>query len=343
MTERYDGSTIDLEQALVRYMVEQRLTRRDLLERIARVGAAAALAPVIAACTTGGGASPSPSASAAATRGAGRRPARRPRRRPTPVPEPEAELFVYNWTDYIGENDDPVVRGEVRRQGHVRLLREHRRGVRQARRRRRRLRRLVPDLGRHPGVRGQGRAAAAGQVAAPEHRQPRHGVVGPGLRPGQHALRAVHVVDDRRRLRHDEGHGQPDQQQGALGPALREAHLDARRLPGSVRHGADPARPLGEHDRHGPDGRGPRAAPAAEAAGPRVQHRHDRDDELGRRVDRPDLGRRHVRHPGRERERRLLPPRGRRRPGLGHAWRSSRARSTRSRPTCSSTTCSTPR
>ena len=65
MNERHDGSSIDLEKALVRYMVERRVTRRELLERIALVGGAAALAPVIAACTSSGTASPSASAAAA--------------------------------------------------------------------------------------------------------------------------------------------------------------------------------------------------------------------------------------------------------------------------------------
>ncbi len=107
MTERHDGSSIDLERALVRYMVEQRISRRDLLERISKFGAAAALAPVIAACT-GGGASSAPSA--AASVGATAPPASsgtEPSAAPTPVPEPEAELFVYNWTDYIGEETIP--------------------------------------------------------------------------------------------------------------------------------------------------------------------------------------------------------------------------------------------
>ena len=106
MTERYDGSTIDLEQALVHYMVQERLSRRDLLERIARIGAAAALAPVIAACT-GSNASPAASASAAAPSAP---PSTAPSASaaPTPVPEPEAELFVYNWTDYIGETTIPT-------------------------------------------------------------------------------------------------------------------------------------------------------------------------------------------------------------------------------------------
>ncbi len=104
MTERHDGPTMDIEQALVRYMVEQRISRRDLLERIAKVGAYAALAPIIAACT-GGGASLAPSAAPSSAPPAPTAPTPTPA--PTPVPSPEAELFVYNWTDYIGEKTIP--------------------------------------------------------------------------------------------------------------------------------------------------------------------------------------------------------------------------------------------
>jgi spermidine/putrescine transport system substrate-binding protein len=99
---QYDGSSIDLEKALVRYMVDRRISRRQLLDRIGRVGAAAALAPVIAACTAAGS-SPTPTA----TPGATPTPAGSSAPSPTPVPEPEGELFVYNWTDYIGETVVP--------------------------------------------------------------------------------------------------------------------------------------------------------------------------------------------------------------------------------------------
>jgi hypothetical protein len=53
MTEPHEESSNDLEQALAAYLAAQRMTRRQLLERIAAVGAAAALAPVIAACSAG--------------------------------------------------------------------------------------------------------------------------------------------------------------------------------------------------------------------------------------------------------------------------------------------------
>ena len=67
MTEPRDDPAPDLEQALSAYLDAQRMTRRQLLERIAAVGAAAALAPVIAACAAG----PADRAAAASRAGAG--------------------------------------------------------------------------------------------------------------------------------------------------------------------------------------------------------------------------------------------------------------------------------
>lgn len=49
MTDGHPDPGTELEQALADYLVAQRMSRRQLLERIAAVGAAAALAPVIAA------------------------------------------------------------------------------------------------------------------------------------------------------------------------------------------------------------------------------------------------------------------------------------------------------
>jgi spermidine/putrescine transport system substrate-binding protein len=108
MTHRHDGSSIDLERELVRYLAERRVTRRALLDGVTKLGAAAALAPVIAACTSAG-VTPSPSA-AAATAGAtpaSAAPSNSATPEPTPVPSPEAELFVYNWADYMGEDVVP--------------------------------------------------------------------------------------------------------------------------------------------------------------------------------------------------------------------------------------------
>ena len=99
MNERHDGSSIDLEKELTRYMVERRITRRELLERIALVGGAAALAPVIAACTSSGTASTGPSVAAPSASAA----APSASAAPTPLPSPEAELNILNWTDYLAD------------------------------------------------------------------------------------------------------------------------------------------------------------------------------------------------------------------------------------------------
>lgn len=108
MSDRFDGSSLDLERNLVRYMVEHRITRRMLLEQIGKVGAVAALAPIIAACT-GSSASPSAAASGTSAPATGTPAPASPdaSAAPTAVPEPEGELFVYNWTDYIGEDVIP--------------------------------------------------------------------------------------------------------------------------------------------------------------------------------------------------------------------------------------------
>jgi spermidine/putrescine transport system substrate-binding protein len=96
MTHRGDGSTIDLERELTRYLLRERISRRELMERIGKFGAAAALAPVIAACT-GSQASGAPPASGAAPSGAA------PSAGAGGSATPESELFIYNWTDYLGE------------------------------------------------------------------------------------------------------------------------------------------------------------------------------------------------------------------------------------------------
>ena len=100
---------------------------------------------------SGGAAKPSSSAAAGPRRRRRRVRRRRHRPRATPPPTPEGELFIYNWAQYMGKSVDPVVREEVRRQGHDRLLRQLRHDARQDRAGRRRLRHHVPDLDRHPG------------------------------------------------------------------------------------------------------------------------------------------------------------------------------------------------
>ena len=102
MTLEHDQSNVndDLERALARYLSDRRMTRRQLLERMAAVGATTALAPILAAC--GAAASPSPTPASAAPPASGSSgPSATPP--PTPVPTPETELFVYNWDAYIGD------------------------------------------------------------------------------------------------------------------------------------------------------------------------------------------------------------------------------------------------
>ena len=111
----------------------------------------------------------------------------------------------------------PLVRGEVPGQGQVRAVRRHRGRLRQARPGRGRLRHLVPDLGRRAAFRRGRHAHRARPVAPAEPRQPRSPVDRPWLRPGQQAFGSVCLVDDRRRLRLDEGDRQPDQLEGPLG------------------------------------------------------------------------------------------------------------------------------
>jgi spermidine/putrescine transport system substrate-binding protein len=109
MSDRHDGSNLDLERELVRYLAERRISRRVLLEGIGALGAAAALAPVIAACS-GGTATPAPSVAGASTpttpppSGA---PSPSASAEPTPAPTPETELAIFNWASYMGEDVVP--------------------------------------------------------------------------------------------------------------------------------------------------------------------------------------------------------------------------------------------
>jgi spermidine/putrescine transport system substrate-binding protein len=113
MTRHDDDRADDLERTLLRVMAEQRLTRRVLLERMGKLGAGVALAPIAAACaSTGTSAQPSAAApSAAPPSTAPSAPpasaAAAPSAEPTPQPSPEGELNVYNWADYMGEDVIP--------------------------------------------------------------------------------------------------------------------------------------------------------------------------------------------------------------------------------------------
>ena len=88
---------------LARRLTEERLSRRRFLGRMAAMGAGGAIVPLLAAC--GGGATGSPTTAPTSSTPGPSGPT--PSTEPTPIPTPEAELFVYNYTDYIGEDTIP--------------------------------------------------------------------------------------------------------------------------------------------------------------------------------------------------------------------------------------------
>ena len=93
---------LSFDEALAQHLAANHWTRREFLRRMAVFGAAATLAPVLAACGVGS-ASPTPvPATPTPTTGPTTAPTATPA--PTPVPTPEKELFIYNWDQYIGEN-----------------------------------------------------------------------------------------------------------------------------------------------------------------------------------------------------------------------------------------------
>ena len=102
MSHQYDGSSIDLERALIRTMAERRLSRRTLLEAVAKVGPFVALGPIIAACTNSGAPASAAASVPASTTAASNPPSTAPE--PSANASPEAELNVYNWDAYIGED-----------------------------------------------------------------------------------------------------------------------------------------------------------------------------------------------------------------------------------------------
>src|SRR5262245_47386301 len=111
MTQPPQDDPRDIERALERYLTEHHMTRRQLLERVSLLGAAVALGPIVAACSSAGSASPSPAAATATPAAATTSPsvaAATPTPEPTPIPSPESELVVYNWLDYIGEDVIPM-------------------------------------------------------------------------------------------------------------------------------------------------------------------------------------------------------------------------------------------
>ena len=194
---------------------------------------------------------------------------------PTAAPTPEAELNVYNWDAYIGETtiadfesatgikvnydkfpDATTMMAKIRSDGKGG-------GYDIA----------YPTSVELPGLVGRRHRPAAPARPDPQCRQSRRPVAGPGLRPGQQALDAVHVVDDRLRLGRRQDRGGARQLGVALERGLQGQDGDARRLSRGLRRRCLPARARSEHDRRRrarPDGRAARGAEAAPA------HVHDR-------------------------------------------------------------------
>ncbi len=105
MSDRTDPASI-VEDELIRYLADRRMTRREMLRRVTALGAAVALAPVVAACNAAASIAPTVAPASTAAGSASSVPSATPSATPspTPVPSPEGELFVYNWDGYIGEN-----------------------------------------------------------------------------------------------------------------------------------------------------------------------------------------------------------------------------------------------
>ncbi len=271
-------------------------------------------------------------------------PSRRPSPSPTPVPSPEAELFIYNWTDYLA---DEVIESFEAKYG-TKVTQSFFSNTDEA------YAKLGDDGGGYdlsfpisvdmPSFIEKGAIVKLDRSLVHEHRQPGRRVVRPGLRPGQHLLRSLHVVDDRRRLRLGQDHRRADELEGALGSALGAAHLDARRLPGGLRAGAHPARLLGEHRAHATSST--RRSTLLQEQKPLV--RTYSTDTIATMTS-GDVWIGHIWGADRfaiqevnENVLYYIPEEGGDQ-GLGHGRRVLRARSTRSPLTCSSTTCSTRR
>jgi spermidine/putrescine transport system substrate-binding protein len=104
MTRENDpGMTFN--QALEARLVQAGWSRREFLRRVAAVGAFAALTQLLAACRQPGSPSGAPASAAASPGGSQAGQASPPASSaPTEVPPPESELFVYNWSQYIGRD-----------------------------------------------------------------------------------------------------------------------------------------------------------------------------------------------------------------------------------------------
>ena len=230
-------------------MAEHRITRRMLLEQIAQGRRLRRARPDRRGLLERGAPrrrrprrpSPRRRRVAADRRADGDARRRPPTPEPTPVPTPESELHHLQL-------------GRLHRRETSSRTFEEKYGIKvkydmfpdastqidqdPERRQGRRLRHHLPGLDRRPAARPRRRDPAARPVADPEHHQPRTRLAEPGLRPGQPALGARTVVDDRGRLGHGQGQGDVDQLEGALGRAYKGKH---RRCSTTSRRSSRPA------------------------------------------------------------------------------------------------------
>ena len=350
MSHEYDGSSHRPREGADRYMVERRVTPPAAARGAsAQVGPAAALAPVIAACSSARRrARPRPHRRPRRRRRRPPRPprprARRPRAAPTPVPRPRSELFVYNWTEYIGEDTIPSFEEKY----GVKVTYDFFSNTDEA------YAKLGNDGGGYdvsfpisvdiPDVHRQGRPAGARQVAA-SRTSVNLGAewANPGYDPGnEHSMPymwwTTGVAYDTSKITDTLTSSK------ALWDPRFDKHIamldDWQEVFGA---GADPARLRRQHDRPRPARRGPGPARAAEAAGPRVlaptpARRCAAGDIWIGQVWGADI------YQIQEERERWSTTSPRRAASAGRTrWRSSRGASTRSPRTCSSTTCSTRR
>ncbi len=254
MTDRHDGSSIDLEKELVRYMVE----RPDHAGATCSSGSRSSAVPRRWPRSSPRARRAVASATAAPVVGGpvGRRVggiADRPRLRRLPQPSPEAELNILNWTDYLA--DDVISSFED--QYGVKVTQSFFSTTDEM------YAKLGDDGGDYdisfpisvdvPNMIERRRDREARQVAPPEHRQPRRrsGRTRATTRATPTRSRTCGgrpaSATTRSRIKED-----ADELEGALGRALEAAHLDARRLAGGLRADAHPAGLLREHRRTRP-------------------------------------------------------------------------------------------
>ena len=206
MNDRYDGSSIDLERALARYMVERRISRRYLLDRIAqdrrgrgaRAGARGLHGRRRESVRRGDRAS-----RRRQRRGIGRGERQRPSRRRSRSPRPSSTSTTGSTTSATASSSRS--RPSTRSRSTTTCSTTS-------------TPRTTSSAPTAAATTSRSRSASTSRafIEAGTLRELDHSLLpnlvnlgaewaDPGLRPGQQVQRAVRVVDDRHRVRHDEG------------------------------------------------------------------------------------------------------------------------------------------